>query len=455
MKNKPIHSSLLSIVLLIVILSLISSVQNMISPNLQIISYYFDFGGRTAPLGILTSTFTILSGGSIIFFGYLTDKITRKWIVLFGSLFYSIFSIFIIFVSANLRGYFLFFFLTSMNGIAFGAITPSIFSLIGDLISQDDRSKGFSFFSIASLLGIALGLILATLTGPTDWRLSYFIVGILGLVNTILILFFREPSRVGIDFAFITEKETISYTYRIKKTDLKVIFKKKSNIWLIINFIDTIPTGIIMFLIFYYMNDYHNVPGDISLIFLATILISTLIGTIVFGFIGDNLFKKGKRKARVLLALMGNVVPIPLVFIALIIPFKAPDNVSVGELFTLPGALTMAILMMVGMFSNGAVNGSWYAIVVDLNLPEHRGTTLATANFFDIIGRSIGPLIGSIVGDLFGSVYGMMTAIIAWITLPFFWIPVLKNIIPDMEATEKVFFQRLNNLKKVNFDKMI
>lgn len=449
MKNNPNHSSLLSIVLFIVILSLISSVQNMISPNLQIISYYFGFGGRTAPLGILTSTFTILSGVSIVFFGYLTDKITRKWIVLIGSLTYSIFSVLIIFVSADLGGYFLFFFLTSMNGIGFGAITPSIFSLIGDLISKNDRSKGFSFFSIASLLGIALGLILATIAGPIDWRLSYFIVGILGLVNSILILFFREPSRIGIDFAFLTEKEAIDYTYRIKKSDLNVIFKKKSNVWLIINFVDTIPTGIIMFLIFYYMNDYHNVPEDVSLIFLASILISTLIGTVVFGFIGDNLFKKGKRKARVLLALMGNVVPIPFVFIALIIPFEAPDNVSVGELFAIPGALIMVILMMVAMFTNGAVNGSWYATVVDLNLPEHRGTTLATANFFDVIGRSIGPLIGSFVGDIFGSVYGMITAIIAWIALPFFWMPVLKNIIPEMEATEKVFSERLIELKKV------
>jgi len=449
MKNKPNHSSLLSIVLFIVILSLISSLQNMISPNLQIISNYFGFGGRTAPLGILTSTFTILSGVSIVFFGYLTDKITRKWIVLIGSLFYSIFSILIIFVSPDLSGYFLFFFLTSMNGIGFGAITPSVFSLIGDLISQDNRSKGFSFFSIASLLGIALGLIMATIAGPIDWRLSYFIVGVLGLVNTILILFFREPSRIGKDFLSLAEKDAIEYTYRIKKTDLKVIFKKKSNIWLIINFVDTIPTGIIMFLIFYYMNDYHNVPEDVSLIFLATILISTLIGTVVFGFIGDNLFKKGKRKARVVLALMGNVVPIPFVFIALIIPFEAPDNVSVGELFAIPGALIMVILMMVAMFTNGAVNGSWYATVVDLNLPEHRGTTLATANFFDIIGRSIGPLIGSFVGDIFGSVYGMMTAIIAWIALPFFWIPVLKNIIPEMGATEKLFSERLIELKKV------
>jgi len=448
MENKTIKSSLLSVILFIIILSLVYSVQNMISPNLEIISYYFGFEGRTAELGVLTSTFTIITGFSVILFGYLADKITRKWIVLLGTLIYSIFSIFIIFVSPNIRGYYLFFFLTSMNGVGFGAIIPSIFSLIGDLVSKDDRSKGFSFFSIASLLGMAFGLIIATIAGPIDWRLSYLIVGILGLVNTCIILFFREPSRIGKDNLFLLDKQAVDYTYRIKKSDLKEIFKKKSNVWLIINFVDTIPTGIILFLIFYYMSDYHNVPEDITLVFLGTILLSTLIGTIIFGFIGDNLFKKGKKKARVLLALIGNVVPIPFVFIALIIPFEAPDNVSVGELFAIPGALIMVILMMVAMFTNGAVNGSWYATVVDLNLPEHRGTTLATANFFDIIGRSLGPLIGAFVRDLYGSVYGMMMSIIAFIALPFFWIPILKNVIPEMEATEKVFIERISQLKE-------
>jgi len=448
MKKKPHSSSLISIILFIVILSLVYSVQNMISPNLEIISYYFGFGGATAQLGVLTSTFTILSGISILIFGYLADKITRKWMVLGGALFYSIFSIFIIFVTPNLDGYYLFFFLTSLNGIGFGAIIPSIFSLMGDLITQDDRSKGFSFFSIASLLGMALGLITATISGPIDWKLSYFVIGILGFVIALMIIFFQEPSRIGKDYIFLSEKDTVEYTYRIKKSDLKEIFKKKANIWLVINFVDTIPTGIILFLIFYYMSDYHNVPEDISLIFLGTILISTLIGTIVFGVIGDKLFKKGKRNARVLLALVGNIIPIPLIFIALIIPFNAPDNVSVGELFVIPEALIMLILMMVGMFVNGAVNGSWYATVVDLNLPEHRGTTLATANFFDVIGRSLGPLIGSFVRDAFGSVYGMMMSIIFWLAIPFFWVPVLKNAISEMDATEKIFSERLKELEK-------
>ena len=438
--------SFLSISLFIIIIALVNSTQNMISPNLEEISMYFGFGGATSQLGALTFVFMIISGISIAIFGYFADKITRKWLVVLGSLLYSISSICTISVPAGSIGFYAFLFFTALDGIGFGIIIPSIFSLIGDLVKQDERSKGFSFFSIASLLGMAIGLALSTFLGDTDWRLSFFIVGIAGLIGVSLAVFFQEPSRVGKDFSFLAEKKAIDYTYRIKISDFKVIFKKKSNIWMVINFVDTIPTGIILFLLYEYMEEYHNVSDDTTLIFLILILLSTLVGTVFFGYLGDKQFQEGKKKARVKLALYGNIIPIPFVFIALVIPFWVPSNATIGEFFSIPGALLMVLLLMIGIFINGAVNGSWYATVVDINLPEHRGTVLATANLFDIIGKAIGPLVGSQVADHFGFLSGMTISIVFWLALPFFWISVLKNIVPEMESTEKVFKDRIEKL---------
>ena len=440
MEIKSQKLPLLSIVLFITIVTLINTISNMISPNLHIISVYFGFGGNTTPLGALVSTFTIISGLTMLIFGYLADKLIRKWIVLIGTLDFSFFAFLTILVPPGISGFFLFYFLSIMTGIGFGALVPNIFSLIGDIVSKGDRSKGYSFFSIATLVGGILGIGLATFTGTIDWRLSYIIIGIAGFISAILFLFFKEPSRIGKDYLYLIDRDAIDYTYRIKFSDIKEIFKKKANVWLAINFVDTIPTGIILFLIFFYMDDYHGISNDEALIYLLLILLATLVGTIVFGFIGDKHFKKGNKKARVKLAIFGNLAPIPFVFIALIIPFRAPN------LF--PGVLIMLILFMIGLFANGAVNGNWYATVVDLNLPEHRGTILATANFFDIIGRSIGPTIGAVITDALGSVYGMMISIFFWILIPLFWIPVLRNIIPEMNLIEKVFTERLQSITK-------
>lgn len=448
MEKNTRSNSILSILLFVIIISFIYSTQYMISPNLELISSYFGFGGNTSPLGVLTFSYTIISGISIIIFGYLADKIMRKWIVFAGSILFSIFSLLTIFVPSGFSGYIMFFLLTSINAIGFGAIIPSIFSLIGDLISQTERSKGFSFFSISSLIGTALGLLLATIAGPIDWRMAYLVAGMAGVITTVLILFFREPSRIGKDYSHLVKEDIIEYSYRIKISDLRRIFKKKSNVWLVVNFVDTIPTGIILFLLFEYMNQFHNIPANISLIFLGLILLSTLLGTLVFGFIGDNLFKKGNKKARVHLALFGNIFPIPFLFIALIIPFRVSDPNSIINVLSNPGVIIWIVLFVIGLFANGAVNGNWYATVADINLPENRATVLATTNFFDIIGKALGPLIGAFISDAFNYTIGMMISIFFWILIPFFWIPVLKNVVKDMRQTDKIFKKRLEELNK-------
>ncbi|MCJ7647108.1 MAG: MFS transporter, partial [Candidatus Lokiarchaeota archaeon] len=303
-----------SLILFIATVTLISSVSNMIPPNLSIISEYFGFGGNTVPLGILTSSFTFLSGVTMLIFGYLADKIVRKWIVIGGALIFSIFSTLTILVPTGFFGYVLFFIFTIMTGVGYGALIPSTFSLIGDIVSQEDRSKGFSFFSISSLIGMVLGAGLATFSD--DWRTAFTLIGVAGLITTVFFTFFKEPSRIGRDYLNITSEDIVEYSYRIKRADLPIIFKRKANIWLIINFVDTIPTGIILFLLYEYMEDFHGISSDTTLFILLFILLATLVGTIVFGYVGDKLFRKGNKKARVKLALYGNILPIPFIFIA-------------------------------------------------------------------------------------------------------------------------------------------
>lgn len=438
----------LFLVLFVTIVALAYCIKDMINPGEQTMNAYFGFGENAGPIGFLAFSFTLLSGFAMICFGYLADKMVRVRILLIGSFLYSISAILTIIVPGNITGYYTFFILQIIYGVGFGAIIPAIFSLIGDFVSRDDRSKGFSFFSIASLIGTALGYGLGTAFLDSDWRLGYFIVGIMGVGSTIFVIFLKEPSRIGRDNSFLANKEAVDYTYRIKKEDLKVVLGKRANQFLIINFVDTIPTGIILFLLYRYLKNVHGIPEDQGLFFLAFVLISTLVGTIIFGYIGDNMFKKGNKKARVFLALMANVVPIPFVFIGLIIPFRLPEGGSFIDLFFIPNAVIMLALFMIGLFINGATNGSWYATVVDINLPEHRGTVLATANFFDIVGRALGPLIGSIVADNFGVLMGMAISILFWIALPFFWIPVLRNVEFDMDEAQRIFQERIDSLKQ-------
>jgi MFS family permease len=427
-------------------IAIVYAVQNLIAPNLEYMSNLFGFGGETAPLGTLQSAFMMTSGVVMVIFGYLADKMARVRILFVGTLLFSIPSVLVIFVGTGVTGYTFFFILQLVSGAGLGMTIPVTFSLTGDIVPQNDRAKGFSYFSIATLLGGVVASILAGIIPAAEWRIPYIGVGIAGVAVAAMSFFLKEPNRIGRDFLLTSGKDAVDYSYRIRPADLKMIFKKKTNLWLIINFVDTIPTGIILFLLYTYMEEFHNVDKSMTLVFLAFVLIGTLVGTLVFGSIADSLFKKGNKRARVLLALFANVAPIPFVFIAFLIPFWFVGT-TLAELFMIPGAVLTIVLLTSGLFLNGATNGSWYATVVDINLPEHRGTVLATANFFDIIGKSIGPLLGTILTDSFGVLMGINASIIFWCALPFFWIGVLRHFMPDLETTDTIFKERLEKSK--------
>ncbi|NMC05041.1 MAG: MFS transporter [Candidatus Lokiarchaeota archaeon] len=446
MSKGPARGFAYPILVFIIVIAVVYAIQNLIAPNLQYLSNQFGFGGETTPLGTLQFTFMMSSGVTMVIFGYLADKMVRVKILLIGCLLFSIPSVLVIIVGTGFTGYVFFFILQVASGTGLGMTIPVTFSLTGDIVPQNDRAKGFSYFSIATLLGGVVASVLAGIIPSAEWRIPYLGVGIAGIVVSIMTCFVKEPNRIGRDFLLIAGKETVDYSYRIRPADLKVIFKKRTNLWLVINFVDTVPTGIILFLLYKYMDEYHDVDKSMTLVFLAFVLIGTMIGTLVFGAIADSRFKRGNKRARVLLALFANVAPIPFVFIAFLIPFRFTGT-SIVDLFTTPGAIIVIVLLTVGLFLNGATNGSWYATVVDINLPEHRGTILATANFFDIIGKSIGPLVGTMLSDAFGVLVGINASIIFWCALPFFWIAVLRHFMDDLEATEATFKERLEKAR--------
>jgi len=436
----------LTITLCIAAIIIIFAIQNLISPNLHILSTLFGFGGDATQLGVVQFTFMFLGGASMVAFGYLSDKMNRVRILFFGTLLFSIPSILVAFVGPGIEGYALFFVLQVTSGLGLGMTYPTTFSLTGDIIKQNDRSKGFSYFSIATNLGIVCASLLGALMPPEYWQISYILLGIIGIACAGLLLLVKEPSRLGRDFLYLAGKDAVDYSYRIRLADIKVIFKKKSNVWLIINFVSTVPMGIILFLLYDYLQLYHNVPKQMALLFLAIVVVALFAGTMVFGFIADDFFKKGNKRARVFVCVFSNTAPIPFILIGVLVPFQLSAGGSIADLFSIPNAQLMIILVTTGIFLVGGVYGPWYATVVDLNLPEHRGTVLSLANFFETIGKSIGPLIGSILADKFGIIVGIGSSVIFMAAIPFFWIEIIRHFVPELDDTEKIFKGRLERL---------
>ncbi|MHA1869577.1 MAG: MFS transporter, partial [Promethearchaeota archaeon] len=123
--------------------------QSLTAPLVNtLLTDFFNDTHNVFALGVITFTFTILSAISMIVAGILADIHSRKIICFTGSLIYSTFAILTYFTPHGLTGYHFYFVTRAFNGLGIGAIVPTIFSLVGDLVPKERRSTSFSYITI-------------------------------------------------------------------------------------------------------------------------------------------------------------------------------------------------------------------------------------------------------------------------------------------------------------------
>lgn len=422
--------------------------QALLNPLLNpLLTEFFNNTDNVVPMGWISFTFTILSSISMIIAGIMADKTTRLRICFAGSIIYSIFSILTFFTPEGHTGYIFFFITRALNGIGIGAIVPTIFSMVGDTASKQRRTIAFSYISVAMMTGRMAGFVIAGASAD-KWRIAYLMLGLVNLILAFGLLILKEPQR-GAQEEELKELilEGAEYRFRITRKDIKHLWANRSNVWLVLNFVDVIPGSIVMFLIFKYMSDIHNLKPDAVNIMILAVALFGVAGTLLFGRMGDWGFKRN-RKAKVLIALFCNAFPILFMFIFLSIDFTVPDDATVAQALAVPGVLLITAMVSIAIFINQGVNPNWYSSLTDINLPEHRATMISIASFTDMMGNALGPLIGSYFATIWGIEAAMWSVLGFWFINIFFWLPVLSYITKDMDRVHQILETRAKELKR-------
>jgi len=118
--------------------------------------------------------------------------------------------------------------------------------------------------------------------------------------------------------------------------------------------------------------------------------------------------------------------------------------------------IVMALVLGAGFAFVMGIAPNWYASMLDVNLPEHRGTMIATAAFLDALGRALGSWFGGYMIDKFiywGSplpisdtivfsalTFGIISAVL--------WLPILKHSRRDFEEIAIILENRAKELEK-------
>jgi MFS family permease len=446
-KILPLASLGFSFLLFLAILLVDFADQSLLPPLINaLLEDFFQNTANVVPLGWVTFTFTVLSAISMIVAGIYADRKSRVKICFAGCLVFCVSSALTIFVPHGQLGDVFFYITRALNGIGVGAIIPTIFSLVGDTADPKRRSTAFGFVSAAILIGRMTGFVLAG--SLTDyWRLAYFMVGVTGLILAFGLLRFPEPKR-GAREEELHDLivEGAEYRFRITKKDIKNIWSNRSNFWLIVNFIDVIPGAILIFLIFKYMKDIHNMEAASVNFVILIVIFSGVFGALAFGRLGDWGFQRDKR-AKAQIALLCNAFPILFMILFLSADFWIPHGATLSQTLAVPGVWALIFTIVAAMFINQGVNPNWYSCLTDINLPEHRAAMISCASILDLIGQAIGPLVASYLATIWGLKFAMWSVLVFWALNIFLWLPVLVHIREDLSNVHRILKERALEMK--------
>jgi predicted MFS family arabinose efflux permease len=319
-----------------------------------------EFNTSQSMAGLVASIFVVGALVSRLFAGKYIEIIGRKK-MLYGGLFLFLMMMLLYFIVENLN---LLLLIRFVHGAAFGVFTTVIAAVIMDIIPNERRGEGISYFSLSVTLAMAIGPFLGLyISGQGSFMMIFTVCTLFSLISTIILFFVPIPE------GDITKEQLDA----MKGFKLKDFFEIKAvPISIIIAIMGFAYSGILSFITSYAKEiDLIEAASFFFLVYAVAILISR-------PFTGRLLDKKGD-----------NIVMYPsllLFVIGLVVLSQAQYGFSL---------LLAGVLIGLGF---GTMNSCCQAIAVKES-PRHR-VGLATSTFYVFMdsGVGIGPfLIGFII----------------------------------------------------------
>ncbi|TFF88317.1 MAG: MFS transporter, partial [Promethearchaeota archaeon] len=262
----------------------------------------------------------------------------------------------------------------------------------------------------------------------------------------------------------------LEYQYTISKKDLSSIIKKKTNRYLIIqSFFSIIPGTITIFFLTSMLNIYYfyELPIEIRLqtatIFAGLLGVGYILGNSLLSYLGDVLYRRNKKnRTRLAAGCLMISIPFFVITLLLITPIRIADlNISypptistseiakymfltIGEIFTkFPNYIFYLIFGLIGtVFSAGPV-ANRNAVIIDVSLPEHRGTSVSFLNLSEQVGKGLTLLISYFLISLLGSIFHMMLfSTLFWIPAIILWILATRSVGKDLDRKSMILSER-------------
>ena len=150
------------------------------------------FGLSDGQAGRLNTAFMLGYFLTAPIFGYLGDRITRKWLIAAGIFVWSLGTV-LSGLATDFGSLLACRFLVGLGEASYATICPG---LISDVFGPAKRNNALTFFYVAIPVGAALGYLVGSqVSAAWGWRYAFIVAGLPGLVLAACLLPFREPAR--------------------------------------------------------------------------------------------------------------------------------------------------------------------------------------------------------------------------------------------------------------------
>jgi MFS family permease len=338
-------------------------------------------------IGSIATLFNLFYALLVPLAGYIGDLYSRKWIVTFSILFWSVSSMFTGLTSGVLS-LILFRSLATSGEAFFG---PSNYTLLAKY-HKDTRAFAMSIHQTSYYLGIILSGYIAGYIGEHwGWRNAFYVFGTVGVIHGIVLIF------------RLKDKKDVQEVKKAEKVRLlegfKILFSTPTAIMLTIGF-----SGLIFVLIGYltwmptYL--YENFGMSLSAAGLNSMLYTNLfafLGIIIAGKYSDKLAKKNP-SSRMMMQGIGLLVASPFIML-------------MGN----SGVLAIIYIGFAGFgFARAFFDANTYTVLYDV-IPEKFHSS--ASGIMIMIGFLVGSMSPTVLGymkPLFGLSFGFSMLAIIW-----------------------------------------
>jgi MFS family permease len=387
-------------------------------------------------LGISDKQMSLLMGASFAVFytffgiplGRLADTRSRRGIIAVGIAFWSVMT-----AGCGLVNKFWQLALLRMGlGVGEASLSPSAYSLIFDYFRPAQRSTAVSVYSMGIYIGSGLAFIVGGLViGSTlsrehfsvpflgamrSWQIAFLVVGLPGMLMSLLVLTIREPERLGAhrskDGSTTVSPVALREVWAYVRDNRATFLCLNSGLGLVAMFgygaTSWIPT--------LFIRRHGWTPGQTGLVFGLIVALCGTCGIVSGGCLADWLRRRGYADANLRVALVGAIGGLPSVVLFALAPgahWAAALLVAVVFFMSMPFGVAPAAIQQMMPSAMRAQATAFYLFVINL------------------IGLGVGPtLVAALTEDVFrdknavhyslllvGALANGLAAILLWLGL--------------------------------------